>query len=49
MNYGQNYKANAFDKATGWSKYLDMNTVAINESGTNPANNSTYDLGYLYE
>lgn len=49
VNYGQNYKANAFDKATGWSKYLDMNTVAINESGTNPANNSTYDLGYLAE
>lgn len=49
VNYGQNYKANAFDKATGWSKYLDMNTIGINESDTNPANNSDYELGYLYE
>ena len=49
VNYGQNYKANAFDKATGWSKYLDMNTIDINESDTNPANNSDYELGYLYE
>lgn len=47
VKYGKNYKANAFDAATGWSKFLDMNTVGVKEGATNPANNSTYDLGYL--
>lgn len=45
--YGQNYKANDFDKATGWSKFLDMNTVSVFNSTTNPSNDSSYDLGYL--
>ncbi len=45
--YGDRYKATDFDKATGWSKFLDMNTVGVKEGKTNPANNSTWDLGYL--
>lgn len=45
--YAVNYKATDFDKATGWSKFLDMNTVGIIRGDTNPANNSTWDLGYL--
>ena len=45
--YGANYKANDFDKATGWSKFLDMNTVGVVEGDTNPANRSIWDLGYL--
>ena len=45
--YGANYRATDFDKATGWSKFLDMNTVGVKEGDTNPANNSTWDLGYL--
>ena len=48
-DYGANYKATEFDKATGWSKFLDMNTVGVKMGATNPANNSTYDLGYLDE
>lgn len=42
--YSENYKATDFDKATGWSKFLDMNTVPIMESATNPSNNSTYEF-----
>ena len=49
LDHGANYKATDFDKATGWSKFLDMNTVGVKEGATNPANNSTYDLGYLAE
>ncbi len=45
--YADRYKATDFDKATGWSKFLDMNTVGVKKGDTNPANNSTWDLGYL--
>ncbi len=45
--YGDRYKATDFDKATGWSKFLDMNTVGVKEGDTNPSNNSTWELGYL--
>ena len=45
--YGANYKASDFDKATGWSKFIDMNTVGVSEGDTNPCNNSAWPLGYL--
>lgn len=45
--YGANYKTTDFDKATGWSKFLDINTVGVRQGDTNPANNSSWDLGYL--
>lgn len=42
--YSETYKATAFDKATGWSKFIEKNTVPVMESATNPANNSTYEF-----
>ncbi len=48
-NYSDRYKATDFDKATGWSKFLDMNTVGVKNGDTNPANNSIWDLGYLQD
>jgi len=45
--YGDNYKATDFDKVTGWSKFLDMNTIRVYKGDTNPSNNSVWDLGYL--
>ena len=47
--YGENYKATDFDKATGWSTFLDQNTVEVMKGDTNPANNSIRNLGYLDE
>lgn len=44
INYGQVYKETAFDKATGWSKFFDMNTVSVFHSETNPCNNSSWEL-----
>ncbi len=49
VSYSDRYKATDFDKATGWSKFIDMNTVGVKESLTNPANNSVWDLGYLLD
>ena len=40
IEYNSVYKASAFDKATGWSKFLDMNLQELN-SNINPANDSS--------
>ena len=39
IEYNSVYKASAFDKATGWSKFLDMNLQELN-SNINPSNDS---------
>lgn len=48
-DFGDNYKATDFDKATGWSAFLDQNTVGVFKSAINPANNSVWNLDYLDE
>ena len=50
--YAANYKASAFDKATGWSKWMDMNEFRVSADDehpnvTNPGNDSTWDLFWL--
>ena len=47
LKYGNNYKSTDFDMATGWSKFLDMNTVGVQNGMTNPANHSSYNLDFL--
>ena len=46
-NYGANYKASAFDAATGWSKWLNVNNVAVKDSETNPCNDSSWETFWL--
>lgn len=40
--YGCVYQASAFDKVTGWSKFIVMNAPAVSPA-TNPANDSGVD------
>ena len=47
-----NYKASAFDKATGWSKWLDINEFRVSADDehpnvTNPANDTSWELFWL--
>lgn len=51
-DYGANYKASAFDKAVGWSKWLDMNEFRVTADSehpnvTNPGNNTSWTLFWL--
>ena len=50
--YNANYKASAFDKATGWSKWMDMNEFRVSADDehpnvTNPANDTSWELFWL--
>lgn len=50
--YSANYKASAFDKAYGWSKWMDINGVRVSSdekhpNTTNPGNDSTWELFWL--
>lgn len=50
--YKANYKASAFDKATGWSKWLDMNEYRVSTDDehpnlTNPGNDTSWELFWL--
>jgi hypothetical protein len=51
-DYRNRYKASAFDKAVGWSKWLDMNEFRVSSDDehpnvTNPGNDSTWELFWL--
>ena len=46
--YGKNYKASEFDKATGWSKFLDVNEQSVMIKGAlNPTNISEINTDWL--
>lgn len=49
--YSANYKSSAFDQATNWSKWLDMNKITVMprkiEDLPNPCNNSSMQLYWL--
>ena len=52
--YSANYKASAFDKATSWSKWMDINEFRVSADElhpnvTNPANDSSWILFWLEE
>ena len=51
QKHAANFKSSAFDQATGWSKWLDMNTVSVMpetiEELLNPVNNSDVELWWL--
>ena len=51
-DYGDNYKTSAFDRATGWSKWLDINEFRISTDEqhpnlTNPGNDTSWELFWL--
>lgn len=51
-NYSANYKASAFDKAVGWSKWLDINEFRVtadkeHPNVTNPGNDTSWTLFWL--
>lgn len=53
-NYGANYKASAFDKAVGWSKWMDINEFRVtadeeHPNMTNPGNDTSWTLFWLEE
>lgn len=48
FNHEKNYKASEFDKATGWSKFLDVNEQSVMIKGAlNPTNNSEINTDWL--
>ena len=52
--YGANYKASAFDKATSWSKWMDINEFRVSADElhpnvTNPANDSSWAIFWIEE
>ena len=51
QKYAANFKSSAFDQATGWNKWLDLNTVSVMpktiEELPNPVNNSDVELWWL--
>ena len=44
--YVANYKASAFEAATGWSKWLDVNTTEVDPE-INPCNDSSWETFWL--
>ena len=51
-DYGANYKASAFDKYVGWSKWMDINEFRVSSDDehpnvTNPGNDTTWELFWL--
>ena len=51
-DYRDNYTASAFDKATGWSKWLDINEYRVSTNDqhpnlTNPGNDTSWELFWL--
>ena len=44
--YVANYKASAFEAATGWSKWLDVNTTKVDPE-INPCNDSSWETFWL--
>jgi hypothetical protein len=47
-----NYKASAFDKAVGWSKWMDINEFRVSSDQehpnlTNPGNDTSWELFWL--
>ena len=44
--YGANYKASAFDAATDWSKWLDVNMTQL-DGEVNPCNDSAWETFWL--
>ena len=52
--YSANYKASAFDKATEWSKWMDINEFRVSSDDehpnlTNPGNDAAWELFWLGE
>ena len=47
VNYKGNFTDSAFDQATGWSNFLNVNTVNVFQSDTNPCNDSSWELAYM--
>lgn len=52
--YKANYKASAFDKAVGWSKWMDINEFRVtiddeHPNDTNPGNDTSWKLFWLEE
>lgn len=46
-NHNANYKATLFDKATGWSQWLENNNTAVSRMGRNPCNDSRLETYWL--
>ena len=48
QKYASVYKASAFDAATQWSKFLDVNQISVmGEDAMNPCNDSSWELFWL--
>lgn len=47
VKYGSNYRNSLFDKATEWSKWLDLNPNSVSLMGINPCNDSSWELDWL--
>lgn len=45
--YGANYKASAFDAATGWSNWYAVNEIPVAYSKTNPCNDPSWETFWL--
>ena len=48
QKYASVYKASAFDAATQWSKFLNVNQISVmGEDAMNPCNDSSWELFWL--
>ncbi len=47
VGYNASYKATLFDKATGWSQWMENNSTAVTRMNRNPCNDSSMSLFWL--